>query len=160
MDRKTLKLRQSSLFRSLAVLLAVSLAAVVAPVATHAGQDQVYTGTNQGATSIRIAVTDFKPLDADPQSGTLKQVFDKTLFSDLQNAGIFDVVSKSMIPPGSPGAPSEMHAANYAAAPANAAFVGFGSLGVVGGRLVANGFVFDTKNAQFPQVIAKQYSED
>jgi len=160
MDRKTRTHRHSRLIQSLTVLLTLSLAALLAPWATHAGQDQVYTGTNQGATSIRLAVTDFKPLATDAQSGTLKQVFDKTLFSDLQNAGIFDVVSKSMIPPGTPGAPSEMHAENYAAAPANAAFVGFGSLGVVGGRLVANGFVFDTKNAQFPQVIAKQYSEE
>jgi TolB protein len=160
MDRKTQEPRPSRLLRTFAVLLTVSLAAVLAPVATHAGQDQVYTGTEHGAATIRIAVADFKPLTADAQTGTLKQVFDKTLLNDLQNAGIFDVVSKSMIPPGTPGAPSEMHAANYAAAPANAAFVGFGSFGVVGGRLVTNGFVFDTKNAQFPQVIAKQYSED
>jgi len=112
MDRKTRTHRHSRLIRSLTVLLTLSLAALLAPWATHAGQDQVYTGTNQGATSIRLAVTDFKPLATDAQSGTLKQVFDKTLFSDLQNAGIFDVVSKSMIPAGTPGAPSEMHAEN------------------------------------------------
>ena len=161
MDRKTRKPRPSRPFRSFAVLLSLLTAAAVAPLATQAGgQDQVYTGTQQGNQTIRLAVADFKPLAADPQSGTLKQVFDKTLFNDLQNAGIFDLVSKSMLPPGTPGAPSEMHVASYAAAPANAAFVGFGSLGVVGGRLVANGFVYDTRNVQTPAIVAKQYSED
>jgi TolB protein len=160
MDRKTQKPIPSRLFRSFAVLMSLLLAAALVPFATHAGQDQVYTGTNQGVNTIRLAVADFKPLAADQQSGTLKQVFDKTLFSDLQNAGIFDLVSKSMLPPGTPGAPSELQSATYAAAPTNAAFVGFGSLGLVGGRLVANGFVYDTRNAQTPAIIAKQYSED
>jgi TolB protein len=141
--------------------MSLLLAAALAPMATHArGQDQVTTGTREGNNTIRLAVADFKPLAADPQSGTLKQVFDKTLFGDLQNAGIFDLVSKSMLPPGTPGAPSELQSATYAAAPANAAFVGFGSLGIVGGRLVANGFVYDTRNAQTPAIVAKQYSED
>lgn len=161
MDRKTRKPHPPRLFRSFVVLLSLLVAAGLAPFATQAGgQDQVRTGTTEGVNTIRLAVADFKPLAADPQSGTLKQVFDKTLFSDLQNAGIFDLVSKSMLPPGTPGAPSEMHVASYAAAPANAAFVGFGSLGVVGGRLVANGFVYDTRNVQTPAIVAKQYSED
>lgn len=161
MDRKTQKPRQSRPFRRCALLTSLLLVLAVAARTTLAGaQDQVYTGTNQGVATIRLAVTDFKPLAAEPQSGTLKQVFDKTLYSDLQNAGVFDLVSKSMLPPGTPGAPSEMHTAAYAAAPANAAFVGFGSLGVIGGRLVANGFVYDTRNAQTPAVIAKQYSEE
>ncbi len=64
------------------------------------------------------------------------------------------------MPPGSPGAPSEMQLQSYSNAPASAAFVAFGSLGVVGGKLVVNGYLFDTKNLQYPQVIAKQYSED
>lgn len=160
MDRKTRKLCQFR-FGSLALVLLTPLAAALGLITFSArGQDQVFTGTNSGAASIRIAVADFKPLAADAQSTSLKQIFDRTLFADLQNAGIFDLVSKSLIPPGTPGAPSEMQTPRYASAPSNAAFVGFGSLGVVGGKLVANGFVFDTKNAQFPQVIAKQYSED
>jgi len=160
MDCRTRTASSSRLFRFLGAVLTLLLAALLAPAGSHAAQDQVVTGTNQGVSSIRIAIPNFKPLAEDAQTGTLKTVFDRTLFSDLQNAGMFDVVSKSLIPPGTPGAPSEMRAAAYAAAPANAFFVGFGSLGVVGGRLVVNGFVFDTKNAQFPQVLAKQYSEE
>ena len=35
----------------------------------------------------------------------------------------------------------------------------FGSLGQAGGKLLVNGYLFDVKNLQYPQVIAKQYSE-
>ena len=38
--------------------------------------------------------------------------------------------------------------------------VAFGNLGVQGGRLIVNGFLFDAKNPQYPQVLAKQYNED
>jgi len=124
------------------------------------GQDNIFTGTNTGATTIRIAVADFKPLAADPQTAAFKQTFDATLYADLAAAGIFDIVSKSLMPPATPGAPSDIQLQGFANAPASAAFVAFGSLGQVGGKLVANGFLFDAKNLQYPQVLAKQYSED
>src|SRR6185437_8716188 len=86
--------------------------------------------------------------------------FDSTLYSDLANAGVFDVVSKSMLPSGSPGAPSEVHLQAYSDPPPNASFLAFGSIGVSGGKLLVNGFLYDAKNQQFPQVLAKQYSGD
>ena len=61
-------------------------------------QDWVHTGTNMGQDRIRIAAADFKPTAADPQTPALKAVFDATLYSDLGQAGIFDLVSKSMNP--------------------------------------------------------------
>jgi TolB protein len=141
----------------LALALAASLTSVIA---SASGQDNVLIGTNNGNPSIRIAVADFKPLAADPQTATLKQTFDATLYADLATAGIFDIVSKSLMPPGSPGVPAEMQLQNYANAPASAAFVAFGSIGVAGGKLVTNGFLFDAKNLQYPQVFARQYSQD
>ncbi len=36
----------------------------------------------------------------------------------------------------------------------------FGNFGVEGGRITCNGFLFDAKNVQYPQVLAKQYNED
>jgi TolB protein len=162
MDRKINKFRQSSRtsrssFISVALLL---IAPFVLLVSSARAQDNIFTGTNTGASSIRIAVADFKPLSAASDTASEKQIFDSTLYADLASAGIFDIVSKSLMPPGSPGAPSEIQLPNYANAPASAAFVAFGSLGVVGGKLVANGFLFDSKNLQYPQVLAKQYSED
>ena len=154
--------RHSDQFRSLVAVLFLALAAsfaLLCPTAT--GQDNVLTGTSSGVTSIRIAVADFKPLAAaDPQIATLKQTFDTTLYADLASAGIFDIVSKSLMPPGNPGTPSDVQLQSYSNAPASAAMVAFGSLGVTSGKLVVNGFLFDAKNQQYPQVLAKQYSEE
>ena len=123
-------------------------------------QDNIFTGTNSGASSIRIAVANFKPSAGDDQTSTYRQTFDATLYSDLATAGIFDIVSKSLMPAGSPGAPAEIQLPGYANAPASASFVTFGSLGVSSGRLITNGYLFDTRNAQYPQVLAKQYNEE
>jgi len=91
-------------------------------------QDWVHTGTNLGNDRIRIAAADFKPSGADPQTPALKAVFDATLYADLGNAGIFDLVSKSMAPPATPGAPEEISLPQWSAAPASAPMLAFGSL--------------------------------
>jgi TolB protein len=134
--------------------------AVLLSSASLRAQDWFKTETSAGVSNIRIAVADFKPVSADPQGASLKQVFDTTLFNDLTNAGIFDVVSKSLLPQATPGAPGEMNLAQWSSAPTNAAMVAFGAFGASGGRITVNGFLFDAKNTQFPQVLAKQYNED
>ena len=119
-------------------------------------QDNVFTGTNTGVTTIRIAAADFKAGSTDAQTAPFKRTFDTTLYSDLANAGIFDIVSKSLLPQVTPGAPAEISLAQWSADPVSAAMVAFGSLGVQNGRLVVNGYLFDAKNNQYPQVLAKQ----
>jgi TolB protein len=123
-------------------------------------QEGFHTETSTGVSNIRIAVADFKPGSADPQADTLKRTFDTTLFTDLATAGIFDVVSKSLLPQSTPGAPAEMNVQQWAVAPTSAAMVAFGSFSVQGGKIICNGFLFDAKNLQYPQVLAKQYNED
>jgi TolB protein len=123
------------------------------------GQDTFKTETSSGVSNIRIAVPDFKAGSADQQVAGLKRTFDTTLFSDLANAGIFDIVSKSLLPQSTPGAPAEMNVQQWAAAPTSAAMVAFGSFSIQGSNIVCNGFLFDAKNTQYPQVLAKQYSE-
>ncbi len=158
MDRTTRKLRTHAVpSRSTIAVLLLALAALLSPPAR--AQDNVLTGTSTGVTSIRIAVADFKPLAADPQTAACKLTFDATLYADLASAGIFDIVSKGLMPPGSPGAPAEVLLQSYSNAPASAAMLVFGSLGQAGGKLLVNGYLFDVKNLQYPQVIAKQYSE-
>ena|SRR5260370_1335082 len=122
MDRKTRKFRRLPRpSRSLSVVVILSLAAaLLALVQSAQAQDNIFTGTNTGATSIRIAIADFKPLAADTQTSAFRQTFDTTLSADLTAAGIFDIVSKSLMPPGSPGAPSEMQLQSYSNAPASA----------------------------------------
>ncbi len=122
-------------------------------------QEGFKTETSSGVTNIRIAVADFKPGSADAQTAALKRTFDATLFADLTSAGIFDIVSKSMLPQSTPGAPAEINLAQWAAAPASAAMVAFGSFSVQAGKIVCNGFLFDAKNLQYPQILAKQYGD-
>ena len=136
MDRTPRKLRpHAALSRSTIAVLLLALAALLAPPARS--QDNILTGTSTGVTSIRIAVADFKPLAADPQTAAFKLTFDATLYADLASAGIFDIVSKGLMPPGSPGTPAEVLLQSYSNAPASAAMLVFGSLGA--GRRQAAG---------------------
>jgi TolB protein len=128
-------------------------------VAPLRAQDWFKTETSSGAANIRIAVADFKPLSADAQVTDLKRIFDTTLYSDLANAGIFDIVSKSLQPQATPGAPAEINLPQWANAPASAAMVAFGAFNIQGGKVIVNGFLFDAKNLQYPQILAKQYTE-
>ncbi|HEY7405823.1 MAG TPA: translocation protein TolB [Candidatus Angelobacter sp.] len=129
------------------------------PLTQAIAQDWIRTGTNRGA-PIRLAVPDFKPSGSDPQNAPLLSVFNDTLWSDLDNAGIFDMVAKSFYPAAQPGQPSEMKLDAWGNAPVNAAMVAFGNLGVNAGKVDVQGWLFDAKNASFPQVLGKQYRED
>ena len=57
-------------------------------------QDKFQGVVTQGVERVRIAVADFKPMNADPNTGQLLSTFNSVLYSDLQNAGIFDVYEK------------------------------------------------------------------
>jgi len=122
-------------------------------------QDWVHTGSHLDSRPIRLAVADFKPVGNDPQTPALKTIFDTVLFNDLNNAGIFDMVSKSLAPQAVPGAQQEIVLSQWTAAPANAAMVAFGAFSVTNGRLVVYGWLDDASNASNPQVLGKQYNE-
>jgi len=141
------------------MLHAALAAASILFASTALAQDWVRSGTGLGADKVRIAVASFKPISEDPQTAPLKQTFDNTLYNDLSQAGVFDVVSKSIAPPLMPGSPQEIQLASWAAAPSDAQMVAFGALGADGGRLKVNGWLFDAKNTQSPQVLGKQYDE-
>ncbi len=122
-------------------------------------QDWVHVETHLGVTHIRLAVADFKPGTTDPQTFTLKGIFDQTLYSDLTNAGAFDMVSKSMAPMVMPGSPKEIQLSQWSAPPANAQMVVFGSFGVAGGQINVQGYLFDTGNQQSPQILGEQFTD-
>ena len=69
------------------------------------------------------------------------------------------MVSRSLTPPDSPGNPTEIKIPSWSAAPANAAMVAFGNIGVTNGKLTVNGWLFDTHNDANPQVVNKAYNE-
>jgi TolB protein len=121
-------------------------------------QDWIRTGTNRGA-PIRIAVPDFKAATNDPQTAPLNTVFNQTLWNDLDNSGIFEMVAKSFYPLQNPGSPGEIKLDAWGNPPPNASMVAFGNLGVSGGKLQVQGWLFDAKNTAAPQVLGKQYQE-
>ncbi|MGH9565040.1 MAG: translocation protein TolB, partial [Candidatus Angelobacter sp.] len=139
-------------FALLFILLTLPFSQVVA-------QDQIKTGTNLGA-PIRLAVPDFKQANTDPGNGPLLTAFDQTLWYDLDNAGIFDMVAKSFYPAGTPGAPNDIKLDTWSNPPANAAMLAFGNLGVASGKVDVQGWLYDVKNPGSPQVLGKQYRED
>jgi TolB protein len=126
---------------------------------TAAAQDWVHISTNMDQEKIRLAAADFKPVGDDPQTPALKATFDATLYNDLTNAGIFDMVSKSLTPQARPGSQQEIALTEWAAAPANAVDVAFGAFSATNGRLVVYGWLDDTRNTANPQVLGKQYNE-
>jgi len=142
--------------KQLAILLVLFL---LLPATQILAQDWIRTGTNRGAV-IRMASPDFKTSTGDPQSAPLDTVFNQTLWNDLDNAGIFEMVAKSFYPSQTPGTPGEMKLDVWANPPVNAAMVAFGNLGVNAGKVEVQGWLYDPKNAQFPQVLGKQYRED
>ena len=108
---------------------------------------------------VRLAVPDFKPSTGDPQNAALLKTFNDTLWNDLDVSGVVELVSKSFYPLQAPGQPPEVNFLAWSAPPPNAAMLAFGNLGVAGGKLTVQGWLYDVKNIQSPQVLGKQYAD-
>jgi len=122
-------------------------------------QDWVKTGTALGVNKVRLAVPDFKPSTTDPQNTALLKTFNDTLWNDLDVSGVVELVSKSFYPLQVPGQPPEVNFIAWNAPPPDAGMLAFGNLGVASGRLTVQGWLYDVKNIQSPQVLGKQYSD-
>ena len=147
-----------TLFSLLLTLVPASFAALL-PCTLAAQDDITIKLSGDAANRTRLASADFKAAAQSPQTEPLRHTFDTVLYTDLANAGIFDMVSKSMTPQATPGGPAEIQVSQWSAAPVLAQMVAFGSLGVNGSNLAVSGYLFDLKNTQYPQVFAKQYTE-
>src|SRR5580704_303276 len=144
--------------RILAVAL-VSLAALLTASPCLAQQDWIKTGTGLGVDKVRLAVPDFKPSTADAKNADLLKVFNDTLWNDLDNAGIFEMVSKSFYPLAVPANPTDVQFGAWNAPPPNAVMLAFGNLGVTGNNVTVQGWLYDVKNVTSPQVLGKQYQD-
>ena len=138
-------------------ILALLLALVF--VVPCLGQDWIKTGTGLGVEKIRLATPDFKASTQDPKNSDLLKTFNDTLWSDLENAGIFDMVSKSFYPLGEIGTPADVRFESWSSPPPNAAMLAFGNLGSSGNGMTVQGWLYDVKNIASPQVLGKQYTD-
>jgi TolB protein len=134
------------------------LVAILAAVPLSA-QDWIRTGTGLGVEKVRLAVPDFKASTQDAQNAELLKTFNDTLWNDLDNAGIFDMVSKSFYPLGDIGTPADVRFEAWSLPPPNAAMLAFGNLGVSGSTMTVQGWLYDVKNVTSPQVLGKQYQD-
>src|SRR3954466_4275954 len=139
-----------------AVLLILT---AVLPAVVQA-QDWVKTGTSLGVEKVRLAVADFKTSTNDPANAALLKTFNETLWNDLDVSGVVELVSKSFYPLQVPGQPPEVNFMAWNAPPPNAAMLAFGNLAVASGRLTVQGWLYDVKNIQSPQILGKQYSDN
>src|SRR3954462_11613230 len=119
----------------------------------------IKTGTGLGVEKVRLAATEFKTASSDPRTTQLLKTFNDTLWNDLDNAGIFELVSKSFYPLAQPGQPNEVRLDAWANPPTNAAMLAFGNLNVAGEDVNVLGWLYDVRNAASPQVLGKQYRE-
>ena len=138
--------------------LVLIVASCLSPALVSA-QDWVKTGTALGVEKVRLAVPDFKPSTNDPQNANLQKTFNDTLWNDLDVSGVVELVSKSFYPLQVPGQPPEVNFIAWNAPPPNAAMLAFGNLGVASGRLTVQGWLYDVKNIQNPQILGKQYTD-
>jgi TolB protein len=115
----------------------------------------------------RIAVADFRQASklgsASPEA--LTKVFNDVLWSDLDNSGLFEMVSKSFYPKDIPGRGEDMSAdkiSAWAQPPTNTEAVAFGTLSTTGDRMLIEGFLFDVTPAskQKPMVVAMRYGDE
>jgi TolB protein len=132
---------------------------LVALLPSGSAQDWIKTGTGLGVEKIRLAVPDFQPANQDPNDANLLRAFNDTLWNDLENAGIFEMVSKSFYPLQPLKNPADVRFEAWSAPPPKAAMLAFGNLGVSGNGMTVQGWLYDVKNVTSPQVLGKQYTD-
>jgi len=120
-------------------------------------QDWFTTGINLGAPRIRLAVAELPSASGETQAVNLTREFNQVLRDDLDNSGIFDMVSKSLFPLKIPLEPQDLVLDDWTSPPASARMLIFGKAEVVNSNLVLTCRLDDLTNAGNPSVLARRY---
>jgi len=139
------------------LLITLALSALVVVRRPGRAQDWFTTGINLGAPRTRLAVSEFSPRSVDQQLVNLTQEFNAVLWNDLENSGIFEMVSKSFYPLRVPLEPEEVVFKNWTEPPPSAQMLAFGKTEVINANLVITARLFDVKNSSNPSALAKRY---
>jgi TolB protein len=148
-------MRKSYFLTALPALIATTMSAQITGVITDKGGDR----------KPALAVIDFKGSGSQPFMAD----FNSTLFGDLQNSGLFDMVAKSMFPLNNPQRPEDLKPEDnrqgfalqdWQGAPAKASHLVFGYTAAVNGALALYGNLYDTRqqNLQSAQLMTQRYS--
>jgi len=144
-------------FKSVPLAAALVMVALFVGLRPTRSQDWFSTGINLGAPKIRLAVTELPPQSVEQLLVSLTQEFNQVLTNDLDNAGIFEIVSKSYFPLKLPQEPAEVVFKNWTDPPASAHMLVFGKAEVINANLVITARLFDVQNPGNPSVLAKRY---
>jgi TolB protein len=150
--RHGLMKRKLSFLSAVVVFIAC---AVLLSAYSAAAQDWFTTGTGLGVTKVRLAVPD--TVAKSTFGPPLPKVFHDVLWADLEYSGILDMVSPSFYPLEVPGQPSDLKAADWSAAPANAYMVAYGNLSLDGQGMAFAGYLSDVHNPAAPLALQKIY---
>ena len=120
---------------------------------------QDFSGTIKGGAKVKIAVPDFRGSADAPR---LMPTFNQTLWGDLVNAGLFDLVAKTLYPHPIPQQPSDFGPTtmtSWSNPPAQASYLAFGYGGTQSNVFVVRAWLYDLTRgtpAQ-AQALAKNY---
>lgn len=144
-------------FRLLVVLFLAALPAYFLVPRASRSQDWFSTGINLGAPRIRLAVSELQPQSVDAEVVRLTKEFNDVVRYDLDESGIFDMVSKSMYPLKAPVEPADVDFKAWSSPPAEAQMLVFGKTEIINSNLVVTGRLFDVKNSSNASVLGKRY---
>lgn len=137
--------------------LILAVACLWLPAPRPAAGLQIQTGINRGTPSIRMAVTEFPAQSTDGTLTHLTQEFNSVLWNDLDNAGIFDLVSRSFYPLKTPVAPADVVFDQWANSPVSTQMLVYGKAEVLNSNLVFTAYLYDVKNPSSPSVLARRF---
>ncbi|HTW24498.1 MAG TPA: hypothetical protein VMD78_12915 [Candidatus Baltobacteraceae bacterium] len=141
--------------RSFVVYFAVLACAALVSAHSAAAQDWFQTGTGLGVSKAKLAVPD--TVARSTFGPPLPKVFHDVLWSDLEYSGIVDLISPSFYPLETVGQPSDLKAADWSAAPANAYMVAYGSLSQDANGMAFAGYLSDVHSPNAPVALQKIY---
>lgn len=149
--------------------LSVLVSFLLAGLAWSQGQNRIVLEIT-GGTKRTIALPDFRGAGG---AAPFMEVFNRTVFEDVQRSGLFDMAAKSFYPlsppqqeqdlrqPQQPGAACAGRCLNdWASPPVNANYLGFGYAAEQGGQFVAFGHLHNTSVADITgaRLIRKLYN--
>lgn len=114
----------------------------------------------KGVPKFRVAIADFQSVGADEQTPKLASVFNSVLSNDVDNVGLFDLVSKSFIPSKQPGSVAELNITDWTNPPVSADILAFGNVQMEAGQMTVEAHLYDLKNPNAPSIIGRRYRGD
>ncbi|MGH9406115.1 MAG: translocation protein TolB [Terriglobia bacterium] len=145
----------------LPALTAVLILAAQAPARAQAGRigqaGQINTGTATGNRIMRLAVAHFPVQSSDRGLTRLTGEFNEVLWNDLDNSGLFQMISRSLYPLSPPAQPGAVVYSSWSNPPVSAQYLVFGNTSIAAGNLVVASFLYDVKNPSSAQIIGKRF---